>query len=209
MGILLEFYYKMDWLELIYQKYVFYCGVKLFWIDYFNCFSYDVDVLVVFYFEFGFCVIEYIEDEESKKFWVVWMYCKGGVYDMVFINGIGLWMYYVVFWVLMLLNIIDLFDLMLIIGYVLNIECGLGWYGILNVFFLYILDFDGYWIEIYCFDYQMVDFDLELIKWDFKDLQCQIFWGVVVLESWFKYGIVFVGVDQKDLVLNVMLIIVL
>ena len=193
-GTPLEFYFQMDQLEPIHQKYKLYNGVKPLRIDHFNCFSSDVNQSVDFYNEMGFRVTEYTEDEESKKIWAAWMHRKGGVHDIAFTNGLGPRLHHSAFWVPNPLNIIDLLDLMSTTGYLENIERGPGRHGISNAFFLYIRDPDKHRIEIYCSDYQTVDPDLEPIKWDLKDPQRQTLWGAPAPKSWFEEGSTFTGV---------------
>ncbi|MCI4665111.1 MAG: 3,4-dihydroxyphenylacetate 2,3-dioxygenase [Neomegalonema sp.] len=194
-GAPLEFYFKMDRLAPIHQKYELYKGVKPLRIDHFNCFAPNVDQAVAFYNEMGFRVTEYTEDEDTTRLWAAWMHRKGGVHDVAFTNGLGPRLHHTAFWVPTPLNIIDLCDLMSTTGYVANIERGPGRHGISNAFFLYILDPDGHRIEIYCSDYQTVDPDLEPIKWDLKDPQRQTLWGAPAPRSWFEHGSVFQGVE--------------
>jgi len=201
-GAPIEFYFKMERLAPIHQKYELYKGVKPLRIDHFNCFSPDVDASVAFYNEIGFRVTEYTEDDESKRLWAAWMHRKGGVHDMAFTNGTGPRLHHTAFWVPTPLNIIDLLDLMATTGWVDNIERGPGRHGISNAFFLYIVDPDGHRIEIYCSDYQTVDPDLEPIKWDLKDPQRQTLWGAPAPRSWFEDGSVFVDTNVKEAVLK-------
>ncbi|MBR9650787.1 3,4-dihydroxyphenylacetate 2,3-dioxygenase [Thalassovita aquimarina] len=196
-GAPMEFYFKMDRLEPIHQKYALYHGVKPLRIDHFNCFSPNVDESVAFYNEMGFRVTEYTEDEESGNLWAAWMHRKGGIHDIAFTNGQGPRLHHTAFWVPTPLNIIDLLDLMSTTGYLSNIERGPGRHGISNAFFLYILDPDGHRIEIYCSDYQTVDPDLEPIKWDLKDPQRQTLWGAPAPKSWFEHGSTFADVEVR------------
>lgn len=197
-GIPIEFYFKMDRLASIHQKYALYNGVKPLRIDHFNCFVPNVDTAVNFYNDIGFRVTEYTEDAESGRMWAAWTHRKGGVHDIAFTNGTGPRLHHIAFWVPTPLNIIDLLDLMATTGYVGNIERGPGRHGISNAFFLYILDPDGHRIEIYCSDYQTVDPDHEPIKWDLKDPQRQTLWGATAPRSWFEHGSVFDSVDPEE-----------
>ena len=83
-GIPLEFYFEMDRLETIHQKYNLYRGVKPLRIDHFNCFSPNVDKSVNFYNDLGFRVTEYTEDDDSGAVWAAWLHRKGGVHDIAF-----------------------------------------------------------------------------------------------------------------------------
>ena len=197
-GIPIEFYYKMDRLPTIHQKYKLYSGVKPLRIDHFNCFSKNVDESVKFYSELGFRVTEYTEDEKSKKLWAAWMQRKGNVHDMAFTNGIGPRLHHFAFWVPNPLNIIDLLDVMSTTGYVKNIERGPGRHGISNAFFLYIRDPDNHRIEIYTSDYQTIDPDHEPIKWDLKNPQRQTLWGAPAPKSWFEEGSNFSNIKPSE-----------
>ena len=198
LGMPIEFYFKMERLAPIHQKYALYKGVKPLRIDHFNCFTPNVDESVAFYNEIGFRVTEYTEDAETGRLWAAWTHRKGGVHDMAFTNGRGPRLHHTAFWVPTPLNIIDLLDLMSTTGYVSNIERGPGRHGISNAFFLYILDPDGHRIEIYCSDYQTVDPDLEAIRWDLKDPQRQTLWGAPAPKSWFEHGSNFEGLDVSE-----------
>ncbi|WBU63577.1 3,4-dihydroxyphenylacetate 2,3-dioxygenase [Paracoccus aerodenitrificans] len=197
-GMPIEFYFRMDRLPPIHQKYALYKGVKPLRIDHFNCFATDVDTAVDFYNQIGFRVTEYTEDEETGRLWAAWTHRKGGVHDIAFTNGTGPRLHHTAFWVPTPLNIIDLCDLMATTGYVGSIERGPGRHGISNAFFLYVLDPDGHRIEIYCSDYQTVDPDLEAIKWDLKDPQRQTLWGAPAPRSWFEHGSLFQGVAPSE-----------
>ncbi|POF63196.1 3,4-dihydroxyphenylacetate 2,3-dioxygenase [Novacetimonas maltaceti] len=197
-GMPLEFYFQMERLPPIHQKYALYHGVRPLRIDHFNCFSTDVDASVEFYNRIGFRVTEYTEDDESGRLWAAWMHRKGGVHDIAFTNGRGPRLHHTAFWVPTPLNIIDLLDLMSTTGYLANIERGPGRHGISNAFFLYILDPDGHRIEIYCSDYQTVDPDLEPIRWDLKDPQRQTLWGAPAPRSWFEHGSIFAGAHVTE-----------
>ena len=201
-GMPIEFYFQMDRLPPIHQKYALYKGVKPLRIDHFNCFATDVDKAVAFYNEIGFRVTEYTEDEETGRLWAAWTHRKGGVHDIAFTNGTGPRLHHTAFWVPTPLSIIDLCDLMATTGYVANIERGPGRHGISNAFFLYILDPDGNRIEIYCSDYQTVDPDLEPIRWDLKDPQRQTLWGAPAPRSWFENGSLFQGVATSPATLD-------
>ena len=201
-GIPLEFYFKMERLPSIHQKYKLYKGVKPLRIDHFNCFSSNVDESVSFWNEIGFRVTEYTEDDSSKNVWAAWLHRKGGVHDMAFTNGLGPRLHHTAFWVPTPLNIIDLCDIMASSGYVKNLERGPGRHGISNAFFLYILDPDGHRIEIYCSDYQTVDPDHEPIKWDLKDPQRQTLWGAPAPRSWFEKGSNFMNLKPKKSLLQ-------
>ena len=198
LGIPIEFYYHMDRLPTIHQKYELYKGVKPLRIDHVNFFSTNVDESVLFYNDFGFRITEYTEDLETRRLWAAWMHRKGGVHDIAFTNGKGPRLHHLAFWVSNPINIIDLLDLMATKGFLKNIERGPGRHGISNAFFLYVLDPDGHRIEIYCSDYQTIDPDHEPIHWNLHDPQRQTLWGAPAPKSWFKNGSYFNEVEVKE-----------
>lgn len=198
MGIPLEFYFEMEKLPPIHQKYALYKGVKPLRIDHFNCFSDNVDGSVAFYNSMGFRVTEYTVNEDGSRLWAAWMHRKGGVHDMAFTHGVGPRLHHVAFWVPTPLNIIDLLDLMATTGYVANIERGPGRHGISNAFFLYIRDPDNHRIEIYCSDYLTVDPDHDPIKWDLRDPQRQTLWGAPAPKTWFEEGTMFENLPVRQ-----------
>ena len=197
-GMPLEFFYDIERLPTIHQKYFLYKGVKPLRVDHFNVFSPNVDESVHFYNKLGFRTTEYTEDSKTKKLWAAWMHRKGGVHDIAFTNGAGPRFHHLAFWVAHPINIIDLLDLMASKGYVNNIERGPGRHGISNAFFLYVLDPDGHRIEIYCSDYQTTDPDHEPIHWDLTDPQRQTLWGAPAPKSWFEHGTKFVGTSTQE-----------
>ncbi len=197
MGIPFEFYFTMDKMPSIHQKYAFYKGVKPLRIDHCNCFSPDVQASVDFYNAIGFRTSEYTESEDNGALWAVWMHRKGNVHDLAFTHGVGPRLHHVAFWVPTPLNIIDLLDLMSTTGYVSNIERGPGRHGISNALFLYVRDPDGHRIELYCSDYLTIDPDHKAIKWDLRDPQRQTLWGAPAPRSWFEEGTVFAGTPVR------------
>jgi catechol 2,3-dioxygenase len=198
LGVPLEFYFEMEKLPSIHQRYGLYKGVKPLRIDHFNCFSDDVQASVDFYTAMGFRTTEYTECNQTRRLWAAWMHRKGGVHDMAFTHGIGPRLHHVAFWVPTPLNIIDLLDLMATTGYVGNIERGPGRHGISNAFFLYVRDPDGHRIELYCSDYLTVDPDHEPIRWDLRDPQRQTLWGAPAPKSWFEEGTPFPDAPVRE-----------
>jgi len=198
LGIPLEFYFRMDKLPSVHQRYALYKGVKPLRIDHFNCFTPDVQASVEFYNSIGFRTTEYTEEEGTGRLWAAWMHRKGGVHDMAFTHGVGPRLHHVAFWVPTPLNIIDLLDLMATTGYVTNIERGPGRHGISNAFFLYVRDPDGHRIEIYCSDYQTIDPDHEPIRGYGRHPPRKPLWGAPAPRSWFEEGTLFAGVETRQ-----------
>jgi catechol 2,3-dioxygenase len=197
-GTPLEFYYGMDRLPPIHQKYGLYRGARPLRIDHCNCFSPDVEASVAFYNAIGFRLTEYTATEEGDALWAAWMHRKGGVHDVAFTNGAGPRLHHVAFWVSSPLTIIDFLDVMATTGYVASIERGPGRHGIANAFFLYIRDPDGNRVELYCSDYLTVDPDHEPLRWNLHDPQRQTLWGAPAPRSWFEEGSPFANCPIRE-----------
>ncbi|MDZ7878618.1 MAG: 3,4-dihydroxyphenylacetate 2,3-dioxygenase [Saprospiraceae bacterium] len=197
-GIPLEFYFEMDKVERVLQKYGLYRGCAPQRFDHINCFTYDLQKTYEFFArDLGFRLTEYSESVDGDIL-ACWMHRKGSVHDIALTNGYGPKLHHLAVFVPTALDIIHLCDLMATTGYVKNIERGPGRHGISNAFFLYILDPDGHRIEIYTSDYLTVDPDFDPIRWDFLDPQRQTLWGAPAPRSWFEHGTPFEGVEFRE-----------
>lgn len=200
MGMPLEFYFRMDQVPRMLQKYEHYRGCRPMRIDHFNCFTPDVQASHDFYaLQLGFRTTEYTETDDGREppeLWAVWMHRKGNVHDLAFTNGLGPRLHHVAVWASSVNDILHLCDVMSTTGYLQNMERGPGRHGISNAFFLYTRDPDGHRVEIYTGDYLTVDPDFEPIRWGLRDPQRQTLWGHPAPRSWFEEGSLFEGVEE-------------
>ena len=198
-GLPVDFYFRMEQVERMLQRYAAHRGGRIQRIDHVNCFTPDVQASHDFYSEIGFRTTEYTETEDADpKLWAVWMHRKGNVHDLAFTNGRGPRLHHVGMWTQSPLDILNLCDLMATSGYLANMERGPGRHGISNAFFLYVRDPDGHRIELFASDYLTVDPDLEPIRWSLKDPQRQTLWGHPAPKSWFEEGSTFAGVPVRE-----------
>ena len=134
-GVPLEFYFAMERLATIHQKYALYRGVKPLRIDHFNCFSPHVDDSVAFYNEIGFQNDGiYRGQEDRTAMGRPGCTAKAASTTSPYQRD-RTWLHHVAFWVPTPMNIIDLLDVMATTGYVDSIERGPGRHGIANAFF--------------------------------------------------------------------------
>ena len=202
LGMPLEFYFKMDQLPSMLQKYGLYRGAKIQRIDHINCFTPDVQASHDFYNELGFRTTEYTAAEGSGALWAVWMHRKGGVHDIAFTNGVGPRLHHLGVWVSSVIDIIHICDVLATTGFLKSMERGPGRHGISNAFFLYLRDPDGHRIELFTSDYLTVDPDHRPIHWDLRDPTRQTLWGAPAPRSWFEEGSSFEGLDTAEPVLK-------
>lgn len=201
LGMPLEFYFAMDQLPCMLQKYGAYRGAKIQRIDHINCFTPDVQASHDFYNEIGFRTTEYTAAEGSGALWAVWMHRKGGVHDIAFTNGVGPRLHHIGVWVSSVTDIIHICDVLATTGFLKTMERGPGRHGISNAFFLYIRDPDGHRVELFTSDYLTVDPDHAPIRWSLTDPQRQTLWGHPAPASWFEQGSIFTGVALRRPVL--------
>ena len=77
-GMPVDFYFKMDRVKPMLQKYAAYQGARIQRIDHINCFTPDVQKSYDFYTELGFRLTETTETEGADpKLWAVWMQRRG------------------------------------------------------------------------------------------------------------------------------------
>lgn len=203
LGMPLEFYYRMEQVPSMLQKYAVYQGARIHRIDHVNCFTPDVQLSHDFYSEIGFRATECTETEEADpRLWAVWMHRKGNVHDLAFTNGRGPRLHHIGVWNANPLDILHLCDVMATSGYLANMERGPGRHGISNAFFLYIRDPDGHRVELFASDYLTVDPDHEPIRWKLTDPQRQTLWGHAAPKSWFEEGSVFQGLEVRAPVMD-------
>src|SRR5581483_8171997 len=73
LGMPIDFYFKMDRMPSMLQKYACYRGARIQRIDHINCFTPDVQASYDFYTDLGFRLSECTETEGADpKLWAVW-----------------------------------------------------------------------------------------------------------------------------------------
>ena len=98
-GMPVDFYFKMDRVKPMLQKYAAYQGARIQRIDHINCFTPDVQKSYDFYTELGFRLTETTETEGADpKLWAVWMQRRGSTHDLAFTNGKGPRLHHIGVW---------------------------------------------------------------------------------------------------------------
>jgi 3,4-dihydroxyphenylacetate 2,3-dioxygenase len=198
-GMPVDFYFRMDRVKPMLQKYAAYQGARIQRIDHINCFTPDVQQSYDFYADLGFRLTEYTETDDTEPLlWAVWLHRKGNVHDLAFTNGRGPRLHHIGVWTASALDILHICDVMATSGFLGNMERGPGRHGISNAFFLYVRDPDGHRIELFTSDYLTVDPDLEPIRWSLRDPQRQTLWGHPAPKSWFEEGSLFTGISTRE-----------
>src|SRR4051794_15063420 len=138
-GMPLDFYFKMERLPSMLQKYASYRGARIQRIDHINCFTPDVQKSYDFYTELGFRLTETTETEGADpKLWAVWLQRRGSTHDLAFTNGRGPRLHHIGVWDFKTLDILHNRDVMATRGYLAHMESGPRRPRLAHAVFLYI-----------------------------------------------------------------------
>lgn len=200
LGYLIEFFYAMQPVERLLQRYDLYRGAHIQRIDHFNLHVPNVQVAFDYYKQLGFRCSEYtITNSPDEQLWATWLYRKPSVHDVALMNGIGPRLHHVGFAVSDAQDILQTCDRLAAANRSAVIERGPGRHGLSNAFFLYLRDPDGFRIELYTGDYFTGDPDFEPIRWYVDDPRRGTFWGHIAPASWFEEASLVKGWDGNPM----------
>ncbi|MFF1831211.1 3,4-dihydroxyphenylacetate 2,3-dioxygenase [Paenarthrobacter sp. NPDC058040] len=194
LGFPYEFFYDVEHVERLTQRYDLYSAGELVRLDHFNQVTPDVPRGRKYLEDLGFRVSEDIKDSDGVTY-AAWMHRKQTVHDTALTGGNGPRMHHVAFATHEKHNIIQICDKMGALRISDRIERGPGRHGVSNAFYLYILDPDGHRIEIYTQDYYTGDPDNPTITWDVHDNQRRDWWGNPVVPSWYTEASLVLDLD--------------
>ncbi|SDP81680.1 catechol 2,3-dioxygenase [Arthrobacter sp. ok909] len=194
LGFPYEFFYEVEHVERLTQRYDLYSAGELVRLDHFNQVTPDVPRGRKYLEDLGFRVSEDIQDSDGVTY-AAWMHRKQTVHDTALTGGNGPRMHHVAFATHEKHNIIQICDKMGALRISDRIERGPGRHGVSNAFYLYILDPDGHRVEIYTQDYYTGDPDNPTITWDVHDNQRRDWWGNPVVPSWYTEASLVLDLD--------------
>ena len=194
LGFPYEFFYEVEHVERLTQRYDLYSAGELVRLDHFNQVTPDVPRGRKYLEDLGFRVSEDIQDSDGVTY-AAWMHRKQTVHDTALTGGNGPRMHHVAFATHEKHNIIQICDKMGALRISDRIERGPGRHGVSNAFYLYILDPDGHRVEIYTQDYYTGDPDNPIITWDVHDNQRRDWWGNPVVPSWYTEASLVLDLD--------------
>ncbi len=185
LGFPVEFFFQMDHVERLLQRFDLYRGAEVMRLDHFNLQVPNVPHAFEYYRSLGFRCSEYVStDPPEEKMVAVWMFRKPSPHDIALTGGRGPRLHHIGFWVADPYNVFRACDILAAAGRVSALERGPARHGITNAFFLYLRDPDGHRIELYTSDYSAGDPDFEPIRWSVSNEQRATFWGQPVPRSW-------------------------
>lgn len=187
-GLPVEFYYDIDKVNRLHQRFDLYRGAEVMRFDHFNCAVADIDEAFAFWTDgLGFRVSEYTDtDSPDYRLYAAWLHRKPNVHDMALTNIPGPRMHHFAYWTADMTSVLRACDVLAASGFSTSIERGPGRHGLSNAFFLYLRDPDGHRLELYNGDYLTADPDGEPLRWSINDPRRQTFWGTPAPRSWFE-----------------------
>lgn len=183
LGFPIELFHSMKDEEWKLQEFGGRKGACITRLDHFNLFVHDLEAALAWYGKLGFLLTEYTEDAQGRRC-TAEVTRKATSHDLGLMLGTGPRLHHAGFAVEDWTSIYRFADTIASLGLQGKIERGPGRHGISNAHFLYVRDYDGHRIELYCGDYLILDPVWEPVRWRLDDPRRQTFWGSPVPESW-------------------------
>jgi catechol 2,3-dioxygenase len=195
LGFPLEFFYEMEHVDCLLQRFDLYRGARCMRADHINFYVPDALAAYEQYRQLGFRCSEYISDDRENRLAAAWMYRKPMVHDVALTTGQGPRLHHFAFATEDRAAITAFCDVLAGRNMETAIERGPGRHGVSNAFFVYLRDPDGHRIELYASDYYTGDPDHEPIRWSASDPRRRTFWGHDVPDTWYDEGSLVAGPD--------------
>lgn len=196
MGIPLELCSRMETRPRLYTQWEAFKGAHAQCFDHVQALVPDTYAACDFYSRLGFRLSEYIADGEALV--GAFMYRKGTLQDMVFLPGTGPRLHHFAYTVPESHNLFAACDLAGNLGWGQNLERGPGRHGPGGVLFAYFRDPDGHRVELFCNHYQTIDVEIEPVRWEGRELNTNIRWGLPALAKWYFEATPFEGTAPVD-----------
>jgi catechol 2,3-dioxygenase len=170
------------------------CPLRL---DHFQLLVPDVPKACEFYCGLGFRLSEYIAVDDTDDLVFVFLQRKGNPHDIVFANGAGPRLHHAAFSVPEAYHLIHACDVAGNLGLSECLEYGPGRHGPGHALFVYFRDPDGHRIELFNTHYQMIDRELEPVRWNLSSMRNRP-WGLPPRRKWYEEASRFDGVTPIE-----------
>ena len=167
-------------------------------LDHFQVLVPDVDQATAFHMGLGFRCSEYIVADAVEQITGVFLQRKGNPHDLVFANGVGPRLHHVAYTSIDAFTLLRACDIAGNLGYGKSVERGPGRHGPGHAQFVYFRDPDGHRIELFTTHYQIMDIEIEPVRWDSKSKLRREVWGLPAQRTWFEDGAKFEGVAPRE-----------
>jgi catechol 2,3-dioxygenase len=192
-GVPLEFCARMPVQPRLLTHFHSYRGGGALRIDHFQLHVPDVRALCAFYTDLGFRISEYVTPDDTALV-AVFLQRKGNPHDIVLFAGPGPRFHHVAFVTPDVQRLSLACDVAGELGYGSQVERGPGRHGPGHALYVYMRDPDGHRVELFTTHYQMLDIDDTPVRWDARDPEFGMPWGLPAQRSWHVQASDFVGV---------------
>lgn len=167
-------------------------------LDHFQLLTPEVGEGCEFYASLGFRLSEYLTPDDEDLV-AVFLQRKGNPHDLVLFRGDGPCFHHFAFTTPDTHTLLRACDVAGQAGYGPRVERGPGRHGPGHALFVYMRDPDGHRVELFTTHYQMMDIELEPVRWDVSDPSFGTPWGLPAQRSWHEEASPFTGVPVQGL----------
>ena len=193
-GVPLEFCARMPVRPRLLTRFHSYQGGGGLRLDHFQLHVPDVRALCAFYTDAGFRISEYVTPDD-RALVAVFLQRKGNPHDIVLFEGPGPRFHHVAFTTPDVHRLTLACDVAGELGYGRRVERGPGRHGPGHALYVYMRDPDGHRVELFTTHYQTLDIDDAPVRWDARDPEFGMPWGLPAQRSWHVEASGFVGVQ--------------
>jgi catechol 2,3-dioxygenase len=195
-GVPLEFCARMPVQPRLLTRFHAYRGGGALRLDHFQLHVPDVRALCGFYTSLGFRVSEYVTPDDDVLI-AAFLQRKGNPHDIVLFEGPGPRFHHVAFTTSDVHRLALACDVAGELGYGPQVERGPGRHGPGHALYVYMRDPDGHRVELFTTHYQTLDIDDEPVRWDAREPQFGMPWGLPAQRSWHVEASRFAGVEPS------------
>ncbi|SEQ20410.1 catechol 2,3-dioxygenase [Faunimonas pinastri] len=166
-------------------------------IDHYQLLTPNLRGALDFYMDLGFLLTEYVgpDDEQIRA---VFLQRKGNPHDLVFFNGDGPRLHHFAYMVPETQHLLRACDIAGELGFGRQVERGPGRHGPGHALFVYFRDPDGHRVELFNTHYQVLDLELEPVRWDPADPAVSFPWGYPARGRWFEQATPFEDTPVRE-----------
>jgi len=168
-------------------------------IDHYQVLTPQVRRALDFYTDLGFRLSELIAADD-KNLRGVFLQRKGNPHDVVFFHGDGPRLHHVAYFTQEGQHLLKACDVAGALGFGRTVERGPGRHGPGHAMFVYLRDPDGHRIELFNTHYQVMDVEIEPVRWNPADPNVSFPWGLPAQSRWFEEATPFIDTPLEEAV---------
>jgi catechol 2,3-dioxygenase len=184
-GVPLEFCARMDVEPRMITRFAEHRGGQAQRLDHYQILTPRVPEQLALYADMGFRLSEYIAtaDDQLRG---IFLQRKGNPHDIVFFHGAGPQLHHFAYVSPEAQHLLKACDVAGALGFGRSVERGPGRHGPGHAMFVYFRDPDGHRVELFNTHYQVMDIEIEPVRWDPADPNVSFPWGLPAQRRWFE-----------------------